>query len=232
MHAAVLRHRSVVLLDVGDDLGDHRETFLCDGAVLSLDLLTGDQFFAVTEAAMGRAGRNDVHESHLVLVQQALDGAVVHLVAGILRARKIHRLGGVGLDDALNRGAGPGQLVVMARDLHGHPGFNVTIGALERLQACHLILGVEVEHVFRRLLVEEGGKATDDFPLIAAFFDALEKLLLACGGDVGLWLCHCSGSIAGKELMSIDQLPISMPESPFYKSVCGAWMLVLRAFAK
>jgi hypothetical protein len=69
---------------------------------------------------MGRAGRDDIHESHLVLVQQALDGAVVHLVAGILRARKIHRLGGVGLDDALNRGAGPGQLVVMARDLHGH----------------------------------------------------------------------------------------------------------------
>jgi hypothetical protein len=168
-----------------DDLGDHRETFLRDGAVLSLDLLAGDQFFAIAEAAMCRAGRNDIHESHLV-VQQALDGAVVHLVAGILRARKIHRLVGVGLNDALNRGAGPGKVVVMARDLHGHPGFNVTIGALEHFQACHLVPGVEAEHVLRRLLVEEGAEPTDDFPLIAAFFDALEKLLLACGGDVGL----------------------------------------------
>ncbi|PZR72726.1 MAG: hypothetical protein DLM52_12315, partial [Chthoniobacterales bacterium] len=43
--------------------------------------------------------------------------------------------------------------------------------------------------------VEEGAEPTDNFPLIAAFFDALEKLLLACGGDVGLWLCHCSGSV-------------------------------------
>src|SRR4051794_22399541 len=96
----------------------------------------------------------------------------------------------------------------MARDLHGHPGFNVTIGALERLQARHLVLGVEVEHVRRRLLVEERGQPTDNFPLIAAFFDTLEKLLLACGGDVGLWLCHCSGSVAGKELVSIGRFAI------------------------
>src|SRR6185436_3923842 len=103
------------------------------------------QFFEIAETAMGRAGRHDIHESHLVLVQQALDGAVVHLVSGILRARKIHRLAGVGLDDALNRGAGPGQVVVMARDLHGHPGFNVPIGALERFQPSHLVRGVEAE---------------------------------------------------------------------------------------
>src|SRR3954470_10358470 len=98
----------------------------------------------------------------------------------------------------------------MARDLHGHPAFNVTIGALEHFQACHLVLGVEVEHVLRRLLVEEGAEPTDNFPLIAPFFDALEKLLLACGGDVRLWLCHRSSSIAGR-LMSIDQFPILTP---------------------
>src|SRR4051812_5240340 len=107
----------------------------------------------------------------------------------------------------------------MARDLHGHPGFNVTFGALEHFEVCHLVLGVEVEHVLRRLLVEEGAEPTDNLPLIAAFFDALEKLLLACGGDVGLWLCHRSGSIAGKELMSIHQFPILTPESPSYKSI-------------
>src|SRR5205814_1333524 len=89
----------------------------------------------------------------------------------------------------------------------------------ERFQACHLVLGVEVEHVLRGLLVEEGAEPTDNFPLIAAFFDALEKVLLACGGDMGLWLCHRSRSIAGKELMSIDQFPISTPESPSYKSI-------------
>src|SRR5256714_11064981 len=109
----------------------------------------------------------------------------------------------------------------MARDLHRHPGFNVTIGALEHLQACHLVLGVEVEHVLRRLLVEEGAEPTDNFPLIAAFFDTLEKLLLACGGDVGLWLCHRSRSIAGKELMSIGQFPIFTPESHPTKAFCG-----------
>ncbi len=171
--------------------GIDRETLLRDGAILSFDLLAGDQFFAIAEAAMCRAGRHDIHESHFVLVQQALDGAVVHLVARVLRARQIQCLGGVGLDDALNRGAGSGQVVVMARDLHGHPAFNVTLGALECLQTCHLVLGIEVEHILRRLLVEEGAEPTDNFPLIAAFFDALEKLLLACGGDVGLWLCHC-----------------------------------------
>jgi len=109
----------------------------------------------------------------------------------------------------------------MARDLHGHPGFNVTIGAFERFQPCHLVPGVEVEHVRRRLLVEEGGEPTDDFSLIAAFFDALEKLLLACGGDVRLWLCHrhCHFSASIKELMSIDQFPILTPESPSDKSL-------------
>src|SRR3954471_8972204 len=219
MHAAVLRHGRVVLLDVRDDLRDRRETLLRDGAVLSPDLLAGDQFFAIAETAMGRAGRHDVHESHLVLVQQALDGAVVHLVAGILRARKIQCLGGVGLGDALNRGAGPGQVVVMARDLHGHPGFNVTFGALEHFQVCHLVLGVEAEYVLRRLLVEEGAEATDNFPLIAAFFDALEKLLLACGGDVGLWLCHWSGSITGKRINVYRSVPHFTPESPSYKSI-------------
>src|SRR3954470_18656814 len=101
----------------------------------------------------------------------------------------------------------------MARDLHGHPAFNVTLGALEHFQACHLVLGVEVEHVLGGLLVEEGPEPTDNFPLIAGFFDALEKLLLACGGDVGLWLCHRSGSITRKELISIGQFPISTPES-------------------
>src|SRR6185295_15258676 len=108
----------------------------------------------------------------------------------------------------------------MARDLHGHPRFNVTIGALEHLQACHLVLGVEVEHVLRRLLVEEGAEATDNFPLVAGVFDALEELLLACGGDVGLWLCHRSGSFAGKELVSF-QFPISTPEPPPTKAFCG-----------
>jgi hypothetical protein len=107
----------------------------------------------------------------------------------------------------------------MARDLHGHPSFNVTIGAFERFQPCHLVRGVKAEHVRRRLFVEEGREPTDNFPLIAAFFDALEKLLLACGGDVRLWLCHRSGSIAGKELVSIDQFPISTPESPSDKSI-------------
>src|SRR3954447_18054941 len=107
----------------------------------------------------------------------------------------------------------------MARDLHGHPAFNVPLGALEPLQACHLVLGVEVEHVLRRLLVEEGAEPTDNFPLIAAFFDGLEKLLLACGGDVRL--CHRSGSIAGKELTSISQFPIFTPESHPTKAFCG-----------
>jgi hypothetical protein len=82
-------------------------------------------------------------------------------------------------------------------------------------------LGIEAEHVRRRLLVEEGGEPTDDFPLIAAFFDALEKLLLACGWDVGLWLCHRSGSIAGKELMSIDQFPILRPNPHPTKAFSG-----------
>src|SRR5215212_7988303 len=107
----------------------------------------------------------------------------------------------------------------MARDLYGHPAFNVTLGTLERLQACHLVLGVEVEHVLRRLFVEEGAEPADNFPLIAGFFDALEKLLLACGGDVGLWLCHRSGSIAGKELMSTDQFRNSTSECPPYKTL-------------
>src|SRR4029077_16510251 len=116
----------------------------------------------------------------------------------------------------LNRGAGPGQLVVMTRDLHGHPAFNITLGALEHFQTCHLVLGVEVEHVLRRFLVEEGAEPTDNLPLIAAFFDALEKLLLACGGDVGLWLCHRSGSFGGNVYRSV-------PASALYYIIVYRW---------
>ncbi|MFN9999787.1 MAG: hypothetical protein ACK559_01540, partial [bacterium] len=53
--AAVGGDLGVEALDVADDVGDVRQALLGHRAVLALDLLAGDQFLAVAEAAVGRA---------------------------------------------------------------------------------------------------------------------------------------------------------------------------------
>ena len=81
----------------------------------------------------GASGHN-IEKTHFVFVKHAFNGAVVHLKAGILGARKVHGFCGIRLHNAADGRAGLGKFKVVARHLHWHALFKIAIGALEHAQ--------------------------------------------------------------------------------------------------
>ena len=179
MLAAVGVHRGVVGPDVVGDLFDLGQTLLLDRAVGPLDVLAGDQLLPVAEPAVGRAGRDDVEQGHLVLVENALDGAVVELAGRVLLAVEVQGLVGGGLDERLEGRAAAGHLEVVAGDLDRHAVLDVPVGVLELLQVGQLDGCVEAAHVLGRALLDEGIQSVHDLPVVAGVLDAIEDASLS-----------------------------------------------------
>ena len=188
----------VVRADVADDVGDLGHPLLGDRAVLTLDLLARDQLLAVAEAAVRGARRNDVHQTHLVLVQESFHRAVVHLEARILGTLQVARLVRARLHQALDRQALLRQLEVMPGDLDRHAGLHVAIGSLQRAQGSELVLGVEAEHVLGGSLFQKRRQPIDAVALVARAFDGVEKRLLPLGGNVPAIAAHARSPISGR----------------------------------
>ena len=164
--AAVVGDQAVVLDDVVDHLADLRQALLGDRAVVASDFLARDQFLAVAEAAVGGAGRGDVGEADLVLVQQALDRAVVHLVARVLGAGEVGGLARVGLDQHLQRQAVLRQFEVVAGHLDRHALLDVARRAGQRRQRLQFVVAVEALHLVRHGAVDELADAGDDLAVV------------------------------------------------------------------
>ena len=171
MATTVGRDLGVEAPDVGGDFGNGGEALLGNGAVLTRDLLARDQLLAVAEAAVRRTGRHNIEQPHFVLVEHALDGAVVHLKARVFGAREILGLFRIGLHNATDGRARLRQLKVVARDLDGHALLDIALGALEDAQLNQFVRGVKAAHVLRRPLIEKRRKAVDDVALVAGVLD-------------------------------------------------------------
>ncbi len=174
---------------VGDGF-DLRQPLLGNGAVLALDLLLADQFLAIAEAAVGRAGGDDVEQAHLVLVQHSLDRSEVHLVAGVFGAGQVERLVRTGLDDPLYRLAVLGHLEVVPGHLHRHALLDVPFRSVDARQGGDLLRRVEALHVLRRLVLVEGLQADDDLTVVLGVLDRVQERLFALGRNVFVFGCH------------------------------------------
>jgi hypothetical protein len=180
----------VVLMNIRDDLGNLRQSLLGHGSILALDLFAGDEFFAVAETAMGRARRDDVHQPHLVLVEQPFDRSIVHLEPGIFGALEVVGFVRARFNDAGHRFGFLGHFVIVPRHLHRHALLDIALGPMEDPQRTHLVFGVEVQHVFRGPLIEERREPIDDLALVLGVLNSVEERLLAGRGDVLKLLDH------------------------------------------
>ena len=177
-------------LDVVGDLEDLGKALLLDGAVVALDWLAGDQLFPVAEPAVRRARRDDIQEAHLVLVYEAFDGAVVHLVAGVLSTIQVEGLIGRCLDELLELRAVLGHLEKVAGDLHRHPRLDVPLGTPDLEQLLDFGGAVESQHVVGGSAVDKGIKAIEDLAVIPGIFDRVEDQPLPFRRLV---FCSCHG---------------------------------------
>ena len=171
-------------LDVVGNFRNLGQPFLGDRAVLALDFLLADQFFAVAEAAVRRAGRHRIQQAHFVLVQQAFDRREIHLVTRVFRAGEVQRLVRVGFDERLQRNAVLRHLVEVTRHLHRHAIFYVALRSLQRQQCRQFVFRVEALDVVRRLVVEEGLQAVDDLAIVLGILDRIPERLLSFCRDV------------------------------------------------
>ena len=175
MKSAVRSDDLIVFPDVCRDLGDLGHSLLRHRAVMTFHFLAADELLAIAESAVRRTGRDHVHQAHLVLVKQAFDGAVIHLMTGIFRTCEVGGFGRTRLHDPLDRFTVACQFEVMPCDLHRHSLLDIPIGALEHFQAQHFIIGIKGHHVLRSLFLEEGGEAVDDFAFMAGFFNGFKE---------------------------------------------------------
>ena len=171
---AVGGHRGVVLTDVAGDLEDLGKALLLDGAVAALDRFAGDQLLPVAEPAVGRAGRDHIEEAHLVFVEEAFDGAVVHLLAGVLDTVEVEGLVGGCFDELLQGGAVLGYLEVVTGYLHRHAGFDVALCSSDLDKLIEFGRGVESDHVLGGGAVEEGAEAVEDLPVVFGVLNGVE----------------------------------------------------------
>ena len=163
---------------------------LGDRAVLTLDVLPGDQLLAVAEAAVCRAGRDDVHQAHLVFVEQPFDRREVHLVARVFRPGEVEGLVGARLDQLLDGLAVLGQVEVVAGDLHRHAVFDVPVRAPKAHQLGDLVGGVEGLHILRCPIFEERIQAVDDLSVVPGVLDGIEEGLLPLCRNVLSYFRH------------------------------------------
>ena len=178
---AVGGHRGVVRADVVGDLEDLGKALLLDGAVAALDRFAGDQLLPVAEPAVRRAGRDHIEEAHLVFVEQAFDGAVVHLVAGVLGTLEVESLVGGCFDELLQGGAVLGYLEVVAGYLHRHAGFDVALCSSDPDKLIEFGGGVESDHVLGGGAVDEGVEAVEDLPVVSGVLYGVEDEPLPIG---------------------------------------------------
>lgn len=194
--SAVVRDFLIEGADVAGDFWDLREPLLGNGAVGAFDFLARDEFFAVAESAVRRAGRDDIHQAHLVLVQETFDRCVVHLIAGVFGTREVQGLVWTRFDEPLDGLALHREFSEVACDLDGHAFFNIPIAAFESAELDEFFGAVEAIEVVRSAAVEEGLEPVQDLTLVLHILDGLEKCLFFVCWDIFLRLDHELDSIS------------------------------------
>jgi DNA-binding MurR/RpiR family transcriptional regulator len=108
-------------------------------------------------------------------VQQALDRAVVHLVAGVFGALEVSVSSGLALTMRWS-GAGLGELEVVPGDLDRHALLDVALGALQSLEMIRPAVHLVQEHNIARDLADAG---PNDVAVVFDFFRYRRTTVLA-----------------------------------------------------
>ena len=184
----------IVGTDVIGDLIDLGQPFLGNRAVLAFDILLADQFFAIAEAAMRRAGGDCIEQSHFVLVQHSFDRCEVHLVARVFGTSQVERFVRIGLDEPLQRLAGFGHFKEMPGHFNRHARFHIAFRTTELQQYRDFIGRIKILDVLRGFVLEERFQTIGDLTVVLGILDRVQECLFPFRRNVSACICHFTPS--------------------------------------